>query len=198
MSSSASSALSSPATWENTWRCSNPGPRVSRLLTTRGYSSTGSANDAPIVNLVNSLMIEAIRRGASDIHIESYPEEARLRSRIDGVLQTVGHIDKDKFPAVASRIKIMANLNIMERRLPQDGRISVHLGEGTFDVRVSIVPITAGESIVLRLFNTTGSPLGLSELGLDPKVLALIRRMIATPHGLVLATGQPEAARQPP
>jgi type II secretory ATPase GspE/PulE/Tfp pilus assembly ATPase PilB-like protein len=78
------------------------------------------ANDAPIVNLVNSLMIEAIRRGASDIHIESFPEEARLRSRIDGVLQTVGHIAKDKFPAVASRIKIMANLNIMERRLPQN------------------------------------------------------------------------------
>jgi general secretion pathway protein E/type IV pilus assembly protein PilB len=147
------------------------------------------ANDAPIVNLVNSLMIEAIRRGASDIHIESFPEEARLRSRIDGVLQTVGHIAKDKFPAVASRIKIMANLNIMERRLPQDGRISVHLGEGTFDVRVSIVPISDGESIVLRLFNTNGSPLGLSELGMDPEVLSLIRRMIATPHGLVLATG---------
>lgn len=147
------------------------------------------ANDAPIVNLVNSLMIEAIRKGASDIHIESFSDETRVRYRIDGVLQTVSRIDKDKFPAVASRIKIMANLNIMERRLPQDGRISVHLGDGTFDVRVSIVPIAAGESIVLRLFNTNGAPMGLAELGIDPESLALMRKLVAVPHGLVLATG---------
>ncbi len=147
------------------------------------------ANDAPIVNLVNSLMIEAIRKGASDIHIESFSEETRVRYRIDGVLRTVGGIEKEKFPAVASRLKIMANLNIMERRLPQDGRISVHLGEGTFDVRVSIVPIAAGESIVLRLFNTNGKAMGLEELGLDKANLALIRRLVAAPHGLILATG---------
>ena len=147
------------------------------------------ANDAPIVNLVNSLMIEAIRKGASDIHIESFSKDTRVRYRIDGVLQTVSRMEKEKFPAVASRIKIMANLNIMERRLPQDGRISVHMGDGTFDVRVSIVPIAAGESIVLRLFNTSGSPLGLAELGIDPENLALIRRLVAVPHGLVLATG---------
>ncbi|MGA2479299.1 MAG: GspE/PulE family protein, partial [Spirochaetia bacterium] len=147
------------------------------------------ANDAPIVNLVNSLMIEAIRVGASDIHIESFAEGTRVRYRIDGVLRTVSRIEKEKFPAVASRIKIMANLNIMERRLPQDGRISVHMGDGTFDVRVSIVPIAAGESIVLRLFNTSGSPLGLAELGIDAECQTLIRRMVAVPHGLVLATG---------
>jgi general secretion pathway protein E/type IV pilus assembly protein PilB len=147
------------------------------------------AHDAPIVNLVNSLMIEAIRKGASDIHIESFSEDARLRYRIDGVLQTVARIDKDTFPGVASRIKIMANLNIMERRLPQDGRISVHLGEGTCDVRVSIVPIAAGESIVLRLFNTNGTPPGLADLGIDSECLRLIRRLVAVPHGLVLATG---------
>ena len=147
------------------------------------------ANDAPIVNLVNSLMIEAIRKGASDIHIESFPEGARLRYRIDGVLQIVGRIEKEKFPAVASRIKIMANLNIMERRLPQDGRISVHLGNGVFDVRVSIVPIAAGESIVLRLFATNGAPPGLADLGLDPGTLVLVRRLAAAPHGLMLATG---------
>ena len=147
------------------------------------------ANDAPIVNLVNSLMIEAIRKGASDIHIESFSEDTRVRYRIDGVLQTVGRVEKEKFPAVASRLKIMANLNIMERRLPQDGRISVHLGDGTFDVRVSIVPIAAGESIVLRLFNTNGKALGLEELGIDDKNLKLIRGLVAVPHGLVLATG---------
>jgi general secretion pathway protein E len=147
------------------------------------------ANDAPIVNLVNSLMIEAIRKGASDIHIESFSDDTRVRYRIDGVLQTVVRLEKEKFPAVASRIKIMANLNIMERRLPQDGRISVHLGDGTYDVRVSIVPIAAGESIVLRLFNTSGSPLSLEELGIDTDNLALMRRLVAVPHGLVLATG---------
>ncbi|HEY9594398.1 MAG TPA: GspE/PulE family protein, partial [Spirochaetia bacterium] len=147
------------------------------------------ANDAPIVNLVNSLMIEAIRKGASDIHIESFAEEARVRYRIDGVLRTVGRIEKGKFAAVASRIKIMANLNIMERRLPQDGRISVHLGEGSFDVRVSIVPISEGESVVLRLFNTEGIPQQLEDLGLDPEVIAHLRGLGAAPHGLVLATG---------
>ncbi len=147
------------------------------------------ANDAPIVNLVNSLMIEAIRKGTSDIHIESFPEETRVRFRIDGVLQTVGRIEKEKSAAVASRLKIMANLNIMERRLPQDGRISVHLGGGAFDVRVSIVPIAAGESIVLRLFNTAGSPLGLPDLGIDAESLLLLRKLVSSPHGLVLATG---------
>ncbi len=147
------------------------------------------ANDAPIVNLVNSLMIEAIRRGASDIHIESFADEARVRYRIDGVLQTVSRLEKEKFPAVSSRIKIMANLNIMERRLPQDGRISVHLGGGAYDVRVSIVPIADGESVVLRLFNTEGSPLDLEQLGLDARSIAALRQLVAAPHGLVLATG---------
>ncbi len=147
------------------------------------------ANDAPIVNLVNSIMIEAIRRGSSDIHIESFAEDSRVRYRIDGVLQTVSRIEKGRFPAVASRIKIMANLNIMERRLPQDGRISVHMADGSFDVRVSIVPIANGESIVLRLFNTTGTALGLEDLGIEKGELALLRRLVAFPHGLVLATG---------
>lgn len=147
------------------------------------------ANDAPIVNLVNSIMIEAIRRGASDIHIESFSEDSRVRYRIDGVLQTVSRIEKGRFPAVASRIKIMANLNIMERRLPQDGRISVHMAGGSFDVRVSIVPIANGESIVMRLFNTTGAALTLEDLGIGTEELKLLRRLVNYPHGLVLATG---------
>jgi type II secretory ATPase GspE/PulE/Tfp pilus assembly ATPase PilB-like protein len=147
------------------------------------------ANDAPIVNLVNSLMIDAIRMGASDIHIESFAGEARVRYRVDGVLRVAARLEKDKFPAVASRIKIMANLNIMERRLPQDGRISVHLGVGTYDVRVSIVPIADGESVVLRLFNSEGAPLSLEELGIDARSIALLRKLVNAPHGLVLATG---------
>jgi general secretion pathway protein E len=147
------------------------------------------ANDAPIVNLVNSLMIEAIRRGASDVHIESLADEARVRYRIDGVLSTVTRMEKERFPAVSSRIKIMANLNIMERRLPQDGRMSAHLGDGRYDVRVSVVPIADGESLVLRLFEAEGAPMGLSDLGLDARTLRLLRSMVSRRHGLVLATG---------
>jgi len=147
------------------------------------------ANDAPIVNLVNSLMIEAIRKGASDIHIESFADEARVRYRVDGELRTVTRLEVAKFPAVSSRVKIMANLNIMERRLPQDGRISAHLGDGLYDVRVSVVPIADGESLVLRLFATDGVPLGLEDLGLDARSLRELRALAARPHGLVLATG---------
>ncbi len=142
-----------------------------------------------MVNLVNSLMIEAIRKGASDVHIESLAEETRVRYRIDGVLQTVTRLEKARFAAVSSRVKIMANLNIMERRLPQDGRISVHLGDGLYDVRVSIVPIVDGESLVLRLFNTEGVPRGLEELGIDGRSIQVLRELVAHPHGLVLATG---------
>jgi general secretion pathway protein E len=160
-----------------------PGRDEERILLDR------LANDAPIVNLVNSLMIEAIRKGASDIHIESFSDEARVRYRVDGMLSTVMRLQKGTFPAVSSRIKIMANLNIMERRLPQDGRISVHLGDGRYDVRVSVVPIADGESLVLRLFNTEGVPMGLADLGLDARSLRLLRAMAAHPHGLVLATG---------
>jgi type II secretory ATPase GspE/PulE/Tfp pilus assembly ATPase PilB-like protein len=147
------------------------------------------ANDAPIVNLVNSIMIEAIRAGASDIHIESFAEEARVRYRIDGVLRTVQRLEKGRFPAVSSRLKIMANLNIMERRLPQDGRMSVHLGEGRHDVRVSVVPIADGESLVLRLLDAAESPRGLDDLGFDAQSIRLLRGMVAHRHGLVLATG---------
>jgi len=108
---------------------------------------------------------------------------------VDGVLRTVATIDKQKSPGVSSRIKIMANLNIMERRLPQDGRISVHLGDDVFDVRVSIIPIADGESIVLRMFNTAGSPLALDDLGFEEDSVAHLRRLVTVPHGLVLATG---------
>ncbi len=147
------------------------------------------ANDAPIVNLLNSLMIEAIRKNASDIHIECFSDQACVRYRIDGYLQTVHKLEKDKFPAVASRIKIMANLNIMEKRLPQDGRITVHLEEDIVDLRVSIVPIANGESIVLRLFNKKRTPLELPQVGLANKELAVLRGLAAKHHGLVLVTG---------
>ncbi len=147
------------------------------------------ANDAPVVNLVNSLVIDGIRARASDIHIEGFSEATVVRYRVDGRLKTVHRLEPERFAAVSSRIKIMANLNIMERRLPQDGRLTVHLDEDIVDVRVSIVPISAGESIVLRLFPTKRAPLGLEELGLEPKGIARFRRLATMPNGLVLVTG---------
>ncbi len=147
------------------------------------------ANDAPVVNLVNSIMIEAIRKEASDIHIEASSKEAIVRYRIDGYLHTMYRYEKDRFPAISSRIKIMSNLNIMERRLPQDGRITVHIGDDVIDLRVSIVPIVDGESIVLRLFNKKKTPLDLDQLGLDKHELKTLRRMFKRTHGLILSTG---------
>lgn len=147
------------------------------------------ANDAPVINFVNSTIIEGIRKRASDIHIEAFTEIVKVRYRVDGVLQTVNQLSPAMFPAISSRIKIMSNLNIMERRLPQDGRTSVHLGGDTQDIRVSIVPTARGESIVLRLLNRKSSLIGLDKIGLREKGLIDIRKILKTPFGLVLATG---------
>lgn len=147
------------------------------------------ANDAPVVNLVNSICIDAIRSGASDIHIEAGPETARVRYRVDGVLQTARHLEKERFAAVASRIKIMANLNILERRLPQDGRISVDFGGERVDMRVSAVPVAGGESIVLRLLGRASNLRSLEELGFAADHLTLLRELFKIPHGLILVTG---------
>lgn len=146
-------------------------------------------NDAPIINFVNSTIIEGIRKRASDIHIEAFTDTVKVRYRIDGVLRIINQISPSMFSAVSSRIKIMSNLNIMERRLPQDGRISVHLGKDTQDIRVSVVPTARGESIVLRLLNRKSTLIGLNEIGLCDEGLIDIRKILKTPFGLILATG---------
>ena len=147
------------------------------------------ANDAPTVNLVNSICIDAIRLNASDIHIEAGITNAKVRYRIDGVLQTVKIIENDRFSAVSSRIKIMANLNILEKRQPQDGRITVSINKENIDFRVSIVPVTGGESIVMRILGKNSIPEQLDLLGFNPKQLSMIRSMMKIPHGLILVTG---------
>jgi type II secretory ATPase GspE/PulE/Tfp pilus assembly ATPase PilB-like protein len=151
------------------------------------------ANDAPIVNLVNSICLEAIHSGASDIHLEAGHETVRVRYRIDGVLRTVRTLEPNRFPAVSSRIKIMANLNILERRQPQDGRITVSLGNGQADLRVSIVPVQTasggGESIVLRILGRKAAASSLEELGLAADQLEGLRRLLSLPYGLILMTG---------
>ena len=157
-----------------------------------GHSLETIAADAPAVTLVNSICLDAIRRRASDIHIESLCKGMRIRYRIDGILATVRRLDSARFREVAARIKVMAGLNIMERRRPQDGRTTVTLAGTRVDIRVSAVPTAGGEggeSIVLRLFNTTDSLLRLDELGFDEELLSLLSSLLKRPQGMVLITG---------
>ncbi|MDR2784750.1 MAG: GspE/PulE family protein [Treponema sp.] len=161
-----------------------------------GEERTGSrlsldklANDAPVINLVNSICIEGIRSGASDIHLESGHGAALVRYRIDGALRTVRTIEVNRFPAVATRIKIMANLNILERRRPQDGRITVSIEDEPVDLRVSIVPITEGESIVLRILGRKAAASSPAELGFGDEQTVSLCRLLSLPHGLILVTG---------
>ncbi len=164
----------------------------SRSADVSGLDLEALASDAPVINLVNSICIDAIRAGASDIHIEAFAEETAVRFRIDGVLQTSRTLSAERFPALASRIKVMAGLNLMERRRPQDGRISVNLAGRSLDMRVSCVPTSAApgaESIVLRLFNNENSAFTLEDLGLPEDCSNGIEELLAAPHGMILVTG---------
>ncbi|MDR0451790.1 MAG: GspE/PulE family protein [Treponema sp.] len=147
------------------------------------------ANDAPVINLVNSICIGGIRSGASDIHLESGRDAALVRYRIDGALRTIRTIEAGRFPAVATRVKVMANLNILERRRPQDGRITVTIGDEPVDLRVSVVPVTEGESIVLRILGRKAAASSLGGLGFSDEQTASLRRLLSLPHGLILVTG---------
>jgi len=144
---------------------------------------------APVVNIINAICIEAIRLESSDIHIEAHSDSVHIRYRIDGVLRTVKKIDKSVFFTISNRVKIMANLNPLEQRLPQDGRMSVSIENSTIDLRVSIIPVANGESIVLRIFNTSAKLLSLDDLGFYPKDLDAIKTAIRQPFGLILLTG---------
>lgn len=147
------------------------------------------ANDAPIVNLVNSLLLEGIRLGASDIHIESFETKVAVRYRIDGVLRLGRTLESAVFPGVSSRIKIMSHLNIIEKRLPQDGRMTVDLGGKPVEFRVSIIPIQEGESLVLRIFQKRHQIRSLEDLGFTPQYLEVLRRCGRQANGLLLVTG---------
>ncbi|MDR2965504.1 MAG: GspE/PulE family protein [Treponema sp.] len=155
----------------------------------RSIALDSITSGAPVVNIINAICIEAIRLEASDIHIEAQAESVQIRYRIDGVMRTIKKIDKSVFYTVSNRIKIMANLNPLEQRLPQDGRMSVTLENITVDLRVSIIPVADGESIVLRIFNTSAKLLSLDELGFYPKELNAIKAAVKNPFGLILLTG---------
>ena len=147
------------------------------------------ANQAPVIKFVNLMILEALRARSSDIHIESVPDGLRVRYRIDGVLQEISHPPRQYQAAVVSRIKIMAGLNIAERRLAQDGRIRLRLSDRELDLRVSITPTLHGEGVVLRILDRGAGIRDLAELGLSAGVLAGFERLIRQPHGIVLVTG---------
>jgi len=149
-----------------------------------------ATEDAPVVKLVNLILMDAIKKKASDIHIEPYEKTFRVRYRIDGVLYEVMKPPMKLKNAITSRIKIMAELDIAERRLPQDGRIKIKLGGGRdMDYRVSCLPTLFGEKIVLRLLDKSNLQTDLTKLGYEPEALAHFKREIHKPFGMVLVTG---------
>ncbi|MGH7606459.1 MAG: GspE/PulE family protein, partial [Gemmatimonadales bacterium] len=147
------------------------------------------ANQPPVIRFVNMLIRDAHNARASDIHVESTREGLRCRFRIDGVLQDAPAPPRALQAAVVSRVKLIAELDIAERRQPQDGRIRVRLEERELDLRVSTVPTLYGESVVLRLLDRAGRPVGLDELGMAPDTLETFRALARRPHGIILATG---------
>ena len=148
-----------------------------------------AADDAPIIRMLNALLTQAAKDGASDIHIEPYERSSSVRFRVDGTLREVVQPNKALHAALISRLKIMAELDIAEKRLPQDGRISLRIGGRAIDVRVSTLPSSHGERAVLRLLDKTESRFTLEGLGMDGEVLSSFARLIQQPHGIVLVTG---------
>lgn len=148
-----------------------------------------AVEEAPVVKLVNLILAESIKKGASDIHIEPYEKNFRIRFRIDGVLYEVMSPPMSLKNAMISRLKIMANLDIAERRLPQDGRMKVKFKNKTVDFRVSILPTLFGEKVVMRLLDKSNLMLDMTKLGFEPQALADFEEAIHAPYGMILVTG---------
>jgi type IV pilus assembly protein PilB len=148
-----------------------------------------AANDNAVVELVQSILMIAIRDKASDVHFEPFEDEFKLRYRIDGVLYEMQEIPKNLATALVSRVKVMSKLDIAERRLPQDGRIELHLGEAPVDLRVAVLPTMFGESVVLRVLDRSNVQLSLDKVGLREDDLERFRMLINKPNGIVVVTG---------
>ena len=149
----------------------------------------GMASEAPIIKLVNHILYQAVKQGASDIHVEPYEKELRIRYRVDGVLYTVMSPPKRVQPALISRVKIMAQLNIAEKRQPQDGRIQIKIADRAVDIRVSVLPVTHGERIVMRLLDKSKSFKNLKDLRWSDRDYRVVQRAIEQPNGIILLTG---------
>ena len=148
-----------------------------------------TGDEAPIIRLVNSLLFRAAKERASDIHIEPMEKDLSVRFRIDGVLQSIIKPPKRYQNSIISRVKIMAQLNIAEKRLPQDGRIKIKLSGRDIDIRVSTIPTVHGESIVMRLLDKSATLLDLGEIGMNPDILGSMDELIRRAHGIILVTG---------
>jgi type IV pilus assembly protein PilB len=153
------------------------------------------AEAAPVRKLINMVFLLAIRDKASDIHFEPFEDEYKIRMRCDGVLYEMVPPPRHLATAISSRIKVMSNLDIAERRLPQDGRIELNVGGHPVDMRVSVLPTMFGESVVIRVLDRTVVSLDLNKVGLDPKMLSEFRALIAKPNGIILVTGPTGAGK---
>jgi type IV pilus assembly protein PilB len=153
------------------------------------------ANSQPVRKLINMVLLMAIRDHASDVHFEPFEDEYKMRYRCDGVLYEMVPPPRHLATAIASRIKVMSNLDIAERRLPQDGRIELNVGGNPVDMRVSVLPTLFGESVVIRVLDRSNVGLSLDRIGMDPVLLALFRQVIHKPNGIVLVTGPTGAGK---
>jgi len=154
-----------------------------------GVDAVGT-EDAPVVKFVNKILVDAIKRGASDIHFEPYEGQYRVRTRLDGILRAVASPPIKLAPRISSRLKVMAQLDIAERRVPQDGRIKLNLSKGkSIDFRVSSLPTLFGEKIVLRILDAAAARLGIDKLGYEENQKKLFQEAIQKPYGMVLVTG---------
>jgi len=147
------------------------------------------ADDAPVVRYVNYLIARAVEERASDIHLEPGQHDVRVRYRVDGALRQVATAHKKLYPAIVSRLKILSNLDIAERRLPQDGRCRVRMGQRELDIRLSTLPGVYGEKVVMRLLDRSATMRGLEDLGFEGLELERFRKALERPHGMILLTG---------
>ena len=147
------------------------------------------SNKAPIIKLVNTILFQALKLRTSDVHFHPYPDRTQVRFRIDGVLYDMDSIPRKAHEAIVSRVKVMGKMDIAERRLPQDGRATIRIGDGEVDVRISSVPTSNGERIVMRLLDKTAKVYALDEIGLSDENLALMREYVTWSHGIILVTG---------
>ncbi|MBX9622192.1 MAG: Flp pilus assembly complex ATPase component TadA [Gemmataceae bacterium] len=153
------------------------------------------ANSAPVRKLINMVLLMAIRDRASDVHFEPFEDEYKMRYRCDGVLYEMVPPPRHLATAIASRIKVMSNLDIAERRMPQDGKIELNVGGNQIDMRVSVLPTLFGESVVVRVLDKSSVGLSLERIGMDPVLLAQFRQVIRKPNGIVLVTGPTGAGK---
>ena len=147
------------------------------------------SNKAPIIKLVNTILFQSLKMRASDVHFHPYPDRTQVRFRIDGILYDMDSIPRKAHEAIISRVKVMGKMDIAERRLPQDGRASIRLGEGEVDVRISSVPTSLGERIVMRLLDKTARIYTIGEIGLDIKNQEMLREYLNWTSGIILVTG---------